>query len=878
MPLFSERRLLHYTIEQIKKMQAAAGVTPTITGTSRTSAQTNATTQAQTHQQTLAAQQAEAATQMAAQGQTQGASYYQQQAQNLQPTAAAPSQTGPISPNFDTHGMTSEAISAKAASIAAQNTEILKQQQIKQQMAVEQAQRQAAGGAAASAAANTNPVAGGRFQGPSDAAPDRQSFIEQQRVAGKTDAEIRQMINTLPPEQTGGASSTPTSQNPTSPDAPGTPQTGSVDPEPVQSKPPSGEASAPPPQDAAFDALIAGTTDPQLKAVLQALKAQAALTATGPEMTQGEFMAGAGAIAQPYDAIQSIINNATSRLETGEKAMKSFLEKQYERNDKYMAAQQENLQNQITFQNDRAVRDQADANKKMLDSQTIMLALQGGFGSADGNREVAEARLKGEQAIIDLNKEYGFKKTDISLQFTQMHNEAFDKYQQAWLQATDDFESRISNLDIQGISNQQAKSTALSSAYKDYTASIKEARKEHAKLITSATNMVYDHMAQEKADKARQQETLWDRLFQQRAMDGNMNPTLTQSILAEMQKAGIDTSSLDPNSMTLEQQNELYRRTMDAQTTANAGKIPLVTQVQQLTDADKAFSLLNEAESKIREYAGVGGPIAGMSGLGDTDPSFLASVGKFGADIATGIGAGSSFERQREAVATFNLVQQVIGKALEGGVLRKEDEVKYSKLLPNLRDTDSLRKYKLDQLREMMTEGKKSLLDNMNRSGYNTSGYNTDGHGHPLDPLDRSTSGILTNEEADDLLRQIEETEISGKPLSVEIGGRKVKGVDAALGALQKADREFFADTGQHLFVNSSFRSSADQQAAYDRYRRGEISRAAPPGHSLHEKGIAFDITNWKEAEPYLIKYGFKPLPKNIRSSDPAHFSYGIVG
>jgi Arc/MetJ-type ribon-helix-helix transcriptional regulator len=45
--------------------------------------------------------------------------------------------------------------------------------------------------------------------------------------------------------------------------------------------------------------------------------------------------------------------------------------------------------------------------------------------------------------------------------------------------------------------------------------------------------------------------------------------------------------------------------------------------------------------------------------------------------------------------ANISRVKQVIGKALEGGVLRKEDELKYAKILPTLNDTDAVAQYKV---------------------------------------------------------------------------------------------------------------------------------------------------------------------------------------
>jgi len=45
------------------------------------------------------------------------------------------------------------------------------------------------------------------------------------------------------------------------------------------------------------------------------------------------------------------------------------------------------------------------------------------------------------------------------------------------------------------------------------------------------------------------------------------------------------------------------------------------------------------------------------------------------------------------------------------------------------------------------------------------------------------------------------------------------------------------------LVVTSGFRSAAKQQRLYDKYRRGESAiPAAPPGRSLHQFGLAFDL------------------------------------
>lgn len=66
----------------------------------------------------------------------------------------------------------------------------------------------------------------------------------------------------------------------------------------------------------------------------------------------------------------------------------------------------------------------------------------------------------------------------------------------------------------------------------------------------------------------------------------------------------------------------------------------------------------------------------------------------------TGLGALNPYSEARKAQADINLVKQRVGKALEGGVLRKEDEAKYKTILATLTDTPSTAIYKTDQMLE----------------------------------------------------------------------------------------------------------------------------------------------------------------------------------
>lgn len=63
-----------------------------------------------------------------------------------------------------------------------------------------------------------------------------------------------------------------------------------------------------------------------------------------------------------------------------------------------------------------------------------------------------------------------------------------------------------------------------------------------------------------------------------------------------------------------------------------------------------------------------------------------------------GLSAMNPYSEARKAQADIDRVRQRVGKALEGGVLRKEDEEKYKKILATLRDEPTTAIYKIDQL------------------------------------------------------------------------------------------------------------------------------------------------------------------------------------
>lgn len=82
--------------------------------------------------------------------------------------------------------------------------------------------------------------------------------------------------------------------------------------------------------------------------------------------------------------------------------------------------------------------------------------------------------------------------------------------------------------------------------------------------------------------------------------------------------------------------------------------------------------------------------------------------------------------------------------------------------------------------------------------------------------------------------------------------------------ALQKA----INDRGIPMQVNSAYRTIAQQMLLYNN-RFNNPNPVAPPGASNHQTGLAIDIEDPRGWEPYLMRYGWNPLP-----GDPPHFDY----
>lgn len=125
------------------------------------------------------------------------------------------------------------------------------------------------------------------------------------------------------------------------------------------------------------------------------------------------------------------------------------------------------------------------------------------------------------------------------------------------------------------------------------------------------------------------------------------------------------------------------------------GKTVPATQAGLLGDFDSAISLMSEVENVLSTNGKLFGPVKGAVG-----------------------GANPYAVESQKADADLRRAAQIVGKAMEGGVLRKEDEIKYRKMLPKLTDTLDVANYKMNQVRDMLEKNRIQRIQALVAAGY----------------------------------------------------------------------------------------------------------------------------------------------------------------
>lgn len=122
---------------------------------------------------------------------------------------------------------------------------------------------------------------------------------------------------------------------------------------------------------------------------------------------------------------------------------------------------------------------------------------------------------------------------------------------------------------------------------------------------------------------------------------------------------------------------------------------------------------LAELDTSLDDLAALEG-VLGKTGAGSQLGAMLPNV----VTEMTGLGEDS---KQRQAM--IDRVKQVIGKALEGGVLRKEDEVKYEKILPRIGDAPAVAATKIANLKAAIAQRREREIEAREDAGYDVTKF-----------------------------------------------------------------------------------------------------------------------------------------------------------
>lgn len=121
--------------------------------------------------------------------------------------------------------------------------------------------------------------------------------------------------------------------------------------------------------------------------------------------------------------------------------------------------------------------------------------------------------------------------------------------------------------------------------------------------------------------------------------------------------------------------------------------------------------------------------------LQDVQGTIEANKDIFGPVMGT-IASLNPYDTKAQSVdAQMRASSQAFGRFMEGGVLRKEDEEKYRKMFPQLGDTPEVAKNKLAIVQNLLETKQGSLMQTLEKSGYDVSGLKRQFSGAPLPPM-----------------------------------------------------------------------------------------------------------------------------------------------
>ena len=139
---------------------------------------------------------------------------------------------------------------------------------------------------------------------------------------------------------------------------------------------------------------------------------------------------------------------------------------------------------------------------------------------------------------------------------------------------------------------------------------------------------------------------------------------------------------------------------IDREQARTQAKRPGETTVRMLAEAQLMPEILGDVGGLIEKQPQLFGPVSGRAG----------AVNPYASEA-------------QKANAQIEAAAQMVGKYMEGGVLRAEDVVKYKRMLPQLSDTPEVAASKMNQVQEMLAKKYNHDLEALTQGGYDVSRF-----------------------------------------------------------------------------------------------------------------------------------------------------------
>ena len=155
------------------------------------------------------------------------------------------------------------------------------------------------------------------------------------------------------------------------------------------------------------------------------------------------------------------------------------------------------------------------------------------------------------------------------------------------------------------------------------------------------------------------------------------------------------------------------------------GKQPASTREQGRAVTSGDAGRIADYDTSLKDLVTLRSVVAPRNAKGELiEPGATGTLAKIGTVLPNAVTNLIGWTTPKSKQATIDRVKQVIGKALEGGVLRKEDEYKYEKILPTIYDPVDVVETKLNGLDSAIKQRRQTTLDALEDAGYDVSRFN----------------------------------------------------------------------------------------------------------------------------------------------------------